>query len=37
MSEKPDPSDPQAVELTARLMAENGVEIFNSYLSQIRH
>ncbi len=36
MSEKPDPSDPQAVELTARLMAENGVEIFNSYLSQIR-
>ncbi len=36
MSEKPDPNDPQAVELTARLMAENGVEIFNSYLSQIR-
>ncbi len=36
MSEKPDPKDPQAVELTARLMAENGVEIFNSYLSQIR-
>lgn len=36
MSEKPDPSDPQAVELTARLLAENGVEIFNSYLSQIR-
>jgi hypothetical protein len=36
MSEKPDPSDPQAVELTARLMAENGVEIFNSYLSQIK-
>lgn len=36
MSEKPDPSDPQAVELTARLMAENGVEIFNAYLSQIR-
>jgi DNA helicase HerA-like ATPase len=36
MSEKPDPDDPQAVELTARLMAENGVEIFNSYLSQIR-
>lgn len=36
MSEKPDPGDPQAVELTARLMAENGVEIFNSYLSQIR-
>ena len=36
MSEKPDPSDPQAVELTARLMAENGVQIYNSYLSQIR-
>ena len=36
MSEKPDPSDPQAVELTARLLAENGVEIFNSYLTQIR-
>ena len=36
MSEKPDPSDPQAVELTARLLAENGVEIFNSYLSQIK-
>lgn len=36
MSEKPDPNDPQAVELTARLLAENGVEIFNSYLSQIR-
>ena len=36
MSEKPDPKDPQAVELTARLLAENGVEIFNSYLSQIR-
>ncbi|MBR4731135.1 MAG: DUF87 domain-containing protein [Lachnospiraceae bacterium] len=36
MSEKPDPNDAQAVELTARLLAENGVEIFNSYLSQIR-
>lgn len=36
MSEKPDPNDPQAVELTARLLAENGVEIFNSYLSQIK-
>ncbi len=36
MSEKPDPDDPQAVELTARLLAENGVEIFNAYLSQIR-
>ena len=36
MSEKPDPGDPQAVELTARLLAENGVEIFNSYLSQIK-
>ena len=36
MSEKPDPDDPQAVELTARLMAENGIEIFNSYLSQIK-
>lgn len=37
MSEMPDPGDdPQAVELTARLMAENGVEIFNSYLSQIK-
>ena len=36
MSEKPDPDDPQAVELTARIMAENGVEIFNSYLSQIK-
>ena len=36
MSEKPDPGDPQAVELTARLMAENGVEIFNTYLSQIK-
>lgn len=36
MSEMPDPADAQAVELTARILAENGVEIFNSYLSQIR-
>ena len=36
MSEMPDPDDPQAVELTARLLAENGVEIYNSYLSQIK-
>ncbi|MGN0386208.1 MAG: helicase HerA domain-containing protein [Lachnospiraceae bacterium] len=37
MSEMPDPAnDPQAVELTARLMAENGVQIYNSYLSQIK-
>lgn len=37
MSEMPNPAeDPQAVELTARLMAENGVQIFNSYLSQIK-
>ena len=37
MTEMPDPAkDPQAVELTARLMAENGVQIYNSYLSQIR-
>ncbi len=36
MSEMPNPKDPQAVELTARLLAENGVEIFSSYLSQIR-
>ena len=37
MSEMPDPAnDPQAIELTARLMAENGVQIFNSYLPQIK-
>ena len=31
MTEMPDPAkDPQAVELTARLMAENGVQIYNS-------
>ncbi|WP_286027458.1 ATP-binding protein [Bifidobacterium ruminantium] len=36
LSEKPDPSDPQAVELTNRLLATAGVEIHGAYLSQLR-
>ncbi len=34
--EKPDPTDVNAVKTTERMMAANGVEIFNSYLSQIK-
>ena len=33
--EKPDPSDTQAIELTQKLLAVCGVEIFNAYLPQI--
>lgn len=32
LSEKPDPSDPQAIELTNRLLATAGVEIHGAYL-----
>lgn len=32
LSEKPDPSDPHAQELTGRLLAASSVEIYNSYL-----
>lgn len=34
-SEKPDPNDKEAIEFTNRLLAANGVEIFNAYLPQI--
>ena len=34
--EKPDPTDVNAVKITERMMAASGVEIFNSYLSQIK-
>lgn len=36
LSEKPDPSDPQAIELTNRLLATAGVEIHGAYLPQLR-
>ena len=36
LSEKPDPSDPQATELTNRLLATAGVEIHGAYLPQLR-
>ena len=35
LSEKPELNDPAAVELTSRLLAAGGVEIFNAYLPQI--
>lgn len=36
LSEKPDPSDPEAVELTLRHLAACGVEIYNAYLPQLQ-
>lgn len=35
LSERPDPTDEEAVELTERLLATCGVEIFNAYLPQL--
>lgn len=35
LSEMPDPNDPQAVELTERLLAASSVEIYNAYLPQL--
>ena len=35
LSQMPDPNDPDAVELTSRLIAACGVEIHNAYLPQI--
>ncbi|MDD6488252.1 MAG: DUF87 domain-containing protein [Clostridia bacterium] len=35
LSEMPDPTDSVAVELTNRLLAASGVEIFNAYLPQL--
>ena len=35
LSEKPEPDDVEAVELTKKLLAVCGVEIFNAYLPQI--
>ena len=35
LSEKPDPTDQEAVDLTHRLLASAGVEIYNAYLPQI--
>jgi hypothetical protein len=35
LSEKPDPQDPAAVELTYRLLGASGVEIFNAYLPSL--
>ncbi len=35
LSEMPDPTDSAAVELTSRLLAASGVEIFNAYLPQL--
>lgn len=36
LNEMPDPSDPQAEELTRRLLAANSVEIYNAYLPQLK-
>ncbi len=36
LSQKPDPTDTAAIELTTRLLASVGNEIFNTYLSQIK-
>ena len=33
--EKPNPNDDTAIEYTSRLLAANGIEIFNAYLPQI--
>lgn len=35
LSQMPDPNDPQAVELTQRLLAASSVEIYNAYLPQL--
>lgn len=35
LSQKPDPNDEAAVELTSRLIAASSVEIYNSYLPQL--
>ena len=35
LSEMPDPTDSAATELTSRLLAASGVEIFNAYLPQL--
>ena len=35
LSEMPDPTDSAAVELTSRLLAAAGVEIYNAYLPQL--
>ena len=35
LNEKPDPNDVEAIELTQKLLAVCGVEIFNAYLPQI--
>lgn len=37
LSEKPDPADEQAVELTNRLLATAAVELHNAYLPQLRN
>lgn len=37
LSQKPDPGDTAAVELTSRLLAAGGVEIFHAYLPQLAH
>lgn len=34
-SQKPDPSDPQAIELTRRLLASAGTEIYSAYLPEL--
>lgn len=36
LSQMPSPDDEAAIELTSRLMAASSVEIFNSYLEQIK-
>lgn len=36
LSQLPDPSDPIAQEMTERLLAANGIEIYNAYLGQIK-
>lgn len=36
LSEIPDPNDSAAEEMTARLLAANGVEIYNAYLPQLQ-
>lgn len=35
LNQKPDPTDPNAVELTNRLLAASGIEIYNAYLPQL--
>ena len=36
LSEMPDPTDPNAVDLTNRLLSSIGVEIYNAYLPKIK-